>query len=98
MAALMPEMQAAEEIDMIDGFVLSDNILKNDINDNKFDSAYSYKASKSLNDLDLFTRGQPFDFYKELREKAPIYFHQPMPTDPEPGYWVLTKYEDIKYV
>ena len=21
-----------------------------------------------------------------------------MPMDPEPGYWVLTKYEDIKYV
>ena len=86
------------ESDMSKGFVLSDNILKNDVNDNKFDGAYSHKASKSLNDLDLFTKGQPFDFYKELREKAPIYFHQPMPTDPEPGYWVLTKYEDIKYV
>ena len=57
---------------MSEGFVLSDNILKNDINDNKFDSAYSYKASKSLNDLDLFTRGQPFDFYKELREKIEV--------------------------
>ena len=99
MVELMQEMAVAvAEINMSKGFILSDNILKNEINNNKFDASYSYKASKSLNDLDLFTKGQPFDFYKELREKAPIYFHQPMPTDPEPGYWVLTKYEDIKYV
>ena len=81
MVELMQEMEAVvAESDMSKGFVLSDNILKNDVNDNKFDGAYSHKASKSLNDLDLFTKGQPFDFYKELREKAPIYFHQPMPT------------------
>ena len=81
-----------------EGFILSDNILKNRINGSKFEHVYKFKASESLNDLDLFTKGQPFNFYSELREKAPIYFHEPMPTDPEPGYWVLTKYEDIKHV
>ena len=95
----MVEMEAVEvESNMDQGFVLSDNILGNEINDSKFDHLYSYKPAKSLNDLDLFTKGQPFSFYKELRERAPIFFHKPMPTDPEPGYWVLTKYEDIKYV
>ena len=95
----MVEMEAVEvESNMDQGFVLSDNILGNEINDSKFDHLYSYKPAKSLNDLDLFTKGQPFSFYKDLREQAPIFFHKPMPTDPEPGYWVLTKYEDIKYV
>ena len=52
----------------------------------------------SLNDLYLFTQGQPFELYQTLRENAPVYFHDPMPTDPEPGYWTLTSYEDIKFV
>jgi Thiamine biosynthesis protein ThiC len=68
------------------------------INELAYPKKSSYKAERSLNDLDLFTKGQPVDFYKELRDNAPIYFHDPMPTDPEPGYWVLTRHEDIKYV
>ena len=83
---------------MSTGFVLSDEVLKNKINDPAFPNNSSYKASESLNDLDLFTKGQPTNLYKELRDNAPVYFHDPMPTDPEPGYWVLTRHEDIKYV
>ena len=83
---------------MSSGYVLSDEILDHEINEPAYSKKSSYKAERSLNDLDLFTKGQPVDFYKELRDNAPIYFHDPMPTDPEPGYWVLTKYEDIKYV
>ena len=98
MVELMLEMEVVVESNMNKGFVLSDNIIKNKIEDCKFDHTYSYVAKKSMNDLDLFTKGQPFDFYDELRKNAPVYFHKPMPTDPEPGYWVLTKYEDIKYV
>ena len=95
----MEETQVgAEEIKMSSGYVLSDEILKHKINGSAFDHVYTHIASNSLNNLDIFTKGQPFDLYEELREKAPVYFHNPMPTDPEPGYWVLTKYEDIKYV
>ena len=83
---------------MSKSFVLSDEILNHKINDSQFEKKYTYNASSSLNDLELFTKGQPINFYKELREKAPVFYHDPMPTDPEPGYWVLTKYEDIKYV
>ena len=83
---------------MSTGFVLSDEVLNNKINDPAFPNNSSYKASESLNDLDLFTKGQPTNLYKELRDNAPVYFHDPMPTDPEPGYWVLTRHEDIKYV
>ena len=48
----MVEMEAVEvESNMDQGFVLSDNILGNEINDSKFDHLYSYKPTKSLNDL-----------------------------------------------
>ena len=80
------------------GFILSDEIIDHEINSPAFEEKHNFDASGKLNDLELFTKGQPFSLYKELRENAPIYFHDPMPMDPEPGYWVLTKYEDIKYV
>ena len=83
---------------MSSGYVLSDEVLDHKINGPAYPKKSSYKAERSLNDLDLFTKGQPVDFYKELRDNAPIYFHDPMPTDPEPGYWVLTRHEDIKHV
>ena len=31
----------------------------------------------------------PYPFYKELRETAPIFFYEPW------GKWVLTRYEDV---
>tara|TARA_Y100000741_G_C18248621_1_gene556463 strand:+ start:905 stop:2266 length:1362 start_codon:yes stop_codon:yes gene_type:complete len=83
---------------MNNGYILSDEILKNKINEVEFDYKYPHKPSASFNDLELFTKGHPTNFYKELRENAPVFYHEPMPTDPEPGYWVLTKYEDVKYV
>ena len=90
--------EAEVESNMNNGYILSDEILKNKINKAEFDYKYPHKASASFNDLELFTKGQPTNFYKELRENAPVFYHEPMPTDPEPGYWVLTKYEDVKYV
>ena len=83
---------------MSKGFVLSDQIINNEIRNPAFKQINSFKPSNKLNDLDLFTKGQPFDLYKELRDNAPIFFHEPMPMDPEPGYWALTRYEDIKHV
>ncbi len=83
---------------MSKGFILSDEVLNHEINNPAYKEKYSFNPSNQLNDLDLFTKGQPFSFYKDLRENAPVFYHEPMPTDPEPGYWVLTKYEDIKYV
>ena len=83
---------------MSKGFILSDEVLNHEINDPAYKEKYNFNPSDQLNDLDLFTKGHPFSLYKNLRENAPIFYHEPMPTDPEPGYWVLTKYEDIKYV
>ena len=83
---------------MSKGFILSDEVLNHEINDPAYKEKYNFNPSGQLNDLDLFTKGQPFSLYKDLRENAPVFYHEPMPADPEPGYWVLTKYEDIKYV
>ena len=83
---------------MSKGFILSDEVLNHEINDPAYKEKYNFNPSDQLNDLDLFTKGQPFSLYKDLRENAPVFYHEPMPIDPEPGYWVLTRYEDIKYV
>ena len=83
---------------MSKGFILSDEVLNHEVNDPAYKEKYNFNPSDQLNDLDLFTKGQPFSLYKDLRENAPVFYHEPMPADPEPGYWVLTKYEDIKYV
>jgi cholest-4-en-3-one 26-monooxygenase len=51
----------------------------------------------SLADIDLlnpdnFVDGVPHHFFKLLRREAPLFWH----TEPQgPGFWVLTKYEDI---
>jgi cytochrome P450 len=34
----------------------------------------------------------PYSFYKELRETAPIFFYEPW------GKWILTRYEDINFL
>ena len=64
----------------------------------KFDLAYEFNREFDLTDLILFTKGQPYSHFKELREKAPVYFHETGPEDSEPGFWVLTSYKDIEYV
>jgi len=45
-----------------------------------------------LNDLDVWQKGVPHDEFKWLRENDPVYF-QSQPDGP--GYWCLTKHEDI---
>lgn len=49
-----------------------------------------------LNDLDLFAEREPHEEFKRLRKEYPVYWNPE--SDPEPGFWNLTKYEDIKYV
>jgi len=45
-----------------------------------------------LNDLDLFAAGQPHAAFRALRERAPIFWN---PEADGPGFWVITRYEDI---
>ena len=50
-----------------------------------------------LDKWETFINGQPFDIFKRLREEAPIYWHEES-LDFEPGFWALTKHEDIVIV
>ena len=47
-----------------------------------------------LDKWETFIKGQPFDIFKRLREEAPIYWHEES-LDFEPGFWALSKHEDI---
>ena len=43
-------------------------------------------------DLDTYVRGVPHDAFRTLRAEHPIYFH---PEPSGPGFWAVTKYEDV---
>lgn len=47
-----------------------------------------------LDKWESFMDGQPFDLFERLRKEAPIYWHEES-LDFEPGFWALTKHEDI---
>jgi cholest-4-en-3-one 26-monooxygenase len=46
----------------------------------------------NLLDRDAFTNGVPHDWFTYLRANAPVYKH---PEPEGPGFWVLTKYDDV---
>jgi len=68
------------------------------INSPAFKQINPYRRDFDLTDVFLFEKGQPFSEYKKLRENSPVHFHEAGIGDSEPGFWVLTKYEDIEYV
>lgn len=57
-----------------------------------------------LSNPDSFANGFPHDFFRQLRREAPVYWHEGehrepgFPGPPGPGYWILSKYDDIKWV
>ena len=77
---------------------ISNEVVKTVINKPAYDLAFSHKISRSMVDIDLFTKGHPFHLYDECRENAPILFHDSAEHDVDPGFWSLTRYEDIQYV
>jgi cholest-4-en-3-one 26-monooxygenase len=47
-------------------------------------------------DLDLFTRDTPHAELTHLRRTAPVYWHpMPTPREPQGGFWLLTRYDDV---
>ncbi|MEO0878818.1 MAG: cytochrome P450 [Pseudomonadota bacterium] len=65
-----------------------------------FPRTYDIAPPAPLADLELFTKGHPFDAYRTLREIAPVcwtpetYAHTP----DGPGFWAVTRYEDVRTV
>ena len=52
-------------------------------------------AEIRLDDPDSFHAGVPHEWLRRLRAEAPVYFH---PERDGPGFWCITKYEDLKAV
>lgn len=52
--------------------------------------------------VEFWTRKDRHEVYKHFRDEAPLAFHPevPSPSAPEggPGYWVATRYEDVKSI
>ena len=49
----------------------------------------------NLNDLDVFERGVPHDWFRLLRREAPVHWHE---EQSGPGYWAVTRYHDLKSI
>src|SRR5215470_10800485 len=47
-----------------------------------------------LKDPFLFQRGVPHGLFRRLRHEAPVYWNEE-PEEHEPGFWSLTRYEDV---
>ena len=69
------------------------------INSPKYNLQFPFERNFDLTDLMLFNKGdEPYQHFANLRNNAPVYFHETGPEDSEPGFWVLTKYKDIEFV
>ena len=68
------------------------------INEPLYEPVNIYQRNFDLTDVFLFEKGQPYEEYKQLRENSPVHFHEAGIGDSEPGFWVLTKYDDIEFV
>ena len=68
------------------------------INEPLYEPVNKYQRNFDLTDVFLFEKGQPYEEYKKLRENSPVHFHEAGIGDSEPGFWVLTKYDDIEFV
>jgi cholest-4-en-3-one 26-monooxygenase len=49
----------------------------------------------NLDDLNVFERGVPHDWFRMLRRDAPVYWHQ---RGDDPGYWAITCHADLKAI
>ena len=74
---------------------ISNAIASKTFSSNAYPPINDLKAKVNFTDLDVFTQGQPFEHFKKMREEAPVFLHPPFFNDPEPGFWSLTRHEDI---
>jgi len=74
---------------------ISNAIANKTFSSNAYPPVNDWKSKVNFTDLDVFTQGQPFEHFKKMREEAPVFLHPPFFNDPEPGFWSLTRHEDI---
>ena len=62
--------------------------------------AYDFAPPVDLTDLQLFTKGQPWEAFRQMRERAPVCWHNSSPkweNDPG-GFWNITRHKDVQAV
>jgi len=59
------------------------------------ETIYKTPVGFDLANNNAFTSGQPFDYYKRLREEAPAAW---TPVPMAAGYWAITRYEDVRRI
>ena len=77
---------------------VSDNILVDTgVRDPVFEERYPRLSGFELGSTNAWTRGQPWDFYKRMREEAPVMWSTPgrMKTS---GFWSVSRYDDVRHV
>ena len=59
---------------------------------------FDYSPPIDLMDLDVFTQGQPFNVFAEMREKAPVCWCDEVYPEREngPGFWSITRYDLVR--
>ncbi len=65
----------------------------------KYPQRYPTLEGFDLANPSSWTKGQPFDYYKQMREQAPVMWTPPMRKHRQlNGFWSITRYADIKQV
>jgi hypothetical protein len=76
--------------------VSDDILLDTGARDPVFDEIYPRLPGFKLGVTNSWTRGQPFDFYRRMREDAPVMWSQIK--KPSSGFWSVVRYDDVKHV
>ncbi len=58
----------------------------------------TFDLGVNLADPDSFANGFPHDVFRRLRREAPVYWHPRGHERGGPGFFVVSKYEDVKHV
>ena len=76
--------------------VSDDILLDTGARDPVFQEIYPRLPGFKLGVTHSWTRGQPFDYYRRMREEAPVMWSQIK--KPSSGFWSVVRYEDVKHV
>lgn len=68
----------------------------------KFEQQYNFKPAENLLDLKLFTKGQPWELFSQMRKNAPQFWHPGWsgdePIEDKAGFWAITRHQDVQAV
>jgi cytochrome P450 len=64
--------------------------------DPAYDEIYPRLPEFKLWSTNAWTQGHPYDFYKRMREEAPVMWSPGL--NKTSGFWSISRYDDVKYV